>query len=114
MNKKRYFVLGPAYLTKEKRDELNRKAALYYGEKDYEDVMMGEDIDALFGYIVNKILDNEVSTMNSGLLSIALNILAMSQADSIYISKDFSSDKSSNLCTLLAVVYGVDVVYESI
>lgn len=110
MPKKRYFVLNPA----KDETELSRKAASYYGNKDYEEITNDPKMWELVKSIVGD-PDKEQSKLNANahMLTIGCSLIAMSMSDSVYICKDWENYDYCKVCHAIAFSHGLEIVYES-
>lgn len=107
MSKKRYFVLSPT----SSYDNTKVKAANYYGSKDYENFF--DDTSDFFDFMKEMVPYKE-SVANAKLLAIGVEVAAMAQCDSVYVSKDWESDDICKFCHALAFSHGLDIIYEPV
>lgn len=109
MSKKHYFVLSPSSST-ERTVELKEKAKVYYGEKDYEDVI---DDPNYMSSIKNAVPNPEIE-FNVSMMLIGISVVAMSRCDSVYVAKGWDDDNYCKICHAIAFSHGVEIVYESV
>lgn len=110
MDKKYYFILSPAYSDTSRVEEVEQKAASYYGQKEYASFGGGKIPDELFKSTVEALVHNDA---NADVILISLTALIMSQVDSIYVARDWDEDEVCKFCHMIAFKYGIDMVYES-
>lgn len=110
MTKKRYFILTPG-CSPERKEELIKKASLYYGEKDYEPTSGNSDLGELFKNVLNELANADC---NADLILIGMTALAMAKSDSIYVAKDWEKEDICKVAHMLAFTHGLDIVYEPV
>lgn len=108
MNKKHYFILSPTH-SDARMEELQDKAMMHYGQKDYEQVMT----DPVFREKVQK-LSSEGVNQNASLLLIGITALALAQCESVFVARDWEKDDHCKFLHMLAFSHGVDIVYEPV
>lgn len=110
MAKKRYFILTPGS-TSERQAELKKKASAYYDSKDYEETSGTSDLKKLLTNVMKEFANGDC---NAELLLTGMTLIAMSESDSIYVSKDWDSEDVCKISHMLAFTHGLDIVYESV